>query len=187
MGHASERSWKCRPIWVKQAAVDKAGNRMRLQALTGLQSWAGLDCQEQATIDQPGGSPRDLQVVGGKLGTRPAKGPGVGRREISAKAGRPPRIFVFLRGAMGDALKNLLKELDFFKPRARSWSMRSSARTPKNALVVELRMVAATCTGRLAARLPLPPPVASGSVVLRRPGSPRRRRNAYEEPGRRYW
>lgn len=114
-------------------------------------SWAGFDCEREGRLERLNRNLGNRQVAEGRLGTRPAKGPGVGRREISEKVGRLPRIFVFLRGAMGEAPKNLLKELDFLMPRARSWSIRSSARTPRNALVVELRMVAATCTGRRAA------------------------------------
>lgn len=137
-----------------------------------------MACHRPWEDNQGLGSSNVIQFGGGRLGTKPAKGPVVDRRESSVKDGRPPRILVFFRGAMGEAPKNLLKELDFFKPRARSWSIKSSARTPRNALVVELRMVAATCTGCRDTRLPLPPLAASGSVVDRRPGSPSKRRSA---------
>ena len=61
-------------------------------------SWAGFDCEREGRLEPPSRHLGNRQVAGGRLGTRPAKAPGVGRREISEKAGRLPRIFVFLRG-----------------------------------------------------------------------------------------
>lgn len=75
--------------------MDKAGNRTEPH-VAGAPAWARLDHEGQARLDLPSSSPKDRQAVGGRLGIRPARGPAVGRREISEKAGKPLRVFDFL-------------------------------------------------------------------------------------------